>query len=288
MNIIERAAPFTVRIIDPCDEPFSVTASVLTNQEYTITDDDALPYTVPVYTADPAWCAITYTYTITDVSGDAVLIFNDDPLVREFSFYYDADLLLCGLASTDYTVTVTGTAGNVVETSGSASFLLKLRNPCIDPAYITINQVPLPVGEQYILHDFKVVGGYTFFHDPFDIVTLPFQHDLCGGLTYTATFNGSPIDTTTKAATGMAYDTATQTFDIYSEDFALLGTRTITVAASLTTYPVTVTATPDASTTIEIINPCLDPFSLTATPQTNPADYEYSSAAYPTVTLALD
>ena len=245
-NIVTLAAPFTIQIMDPCDAPVSVTASVLTNQEYTITDDDALPYTVPVYTADPSWCAITYTYTITDVSGDAVLTFNSDPLVREFAFNYSADLLLCGLASTDYTVTVTGTAGNIIETSDSADFILTLRNPCIDPAYITINQVPLPVGEQYILHDFKAVGGYTFTHTPFDIVTLPFQHSMCGGLTYTATFNGSPIDTTTKAAVGMAYDTATQTFDIYSEDFALLGTRTITVAASLTTYPVTVTATPDA------------------------------------------
>ena len=44
----------------------------------------------------------------------------------------------------------------------------------------------------------------------------------------------------------MAYDTATNTFDIYSEDFALLGDRTITVAASLTDYSVTKTATPDA------------------------------------------
>ena len=63
----------------------------------------------------------------------------------------------------------------------------------------------------------------------------------------------------------MAYDTATNTFDIYSEDFALLGDRTITVAASLTDYAVTKTSTPDASTTIEISNPCDDPFSLTPT-----------------------
>ena len=132
------------------------------------------------------------------------------------------------------------------------------------------------------------MGGYTFTHTPFDIVTLPFQHTMCGGLTYEATFNGSPIDTTTKATLAMAYDTATQIFDIYSEDFGLLGTRTITVMAYLTTYPVTQTATPDAATTIEIINPCLDPFSLNSTPQTSPSDYEYSSAAYPTVTLALD
>ena len=59
--------------------------------------------------------------------------------------------------------------------------------------------MPLPAGKQYILHDYKAVGGYTFTHDPFIIVTSPITHSMCGGLTYTATFNGSAISTTTKA-----------------------------------------------------------------------------------------
>ena len=63
----------------------------------------------------------------------------------------------------------------------------------------------------------------------------------------------------------MAYDTTSRTFDIYSEDTALIGDRTFTVAAFLSDYSVTKTATPDASSTIEIIDPCLDPFSLTPT-----------------------
>ena len=165
---------------------------------------------------------------------------------------------------------------------------MTIKNPCIDPDFTTVEQVPLPVGEQYILHDFKAVGGYTFTHDPFLIVTTPIpNHGLCGPLTYTATFEGATIDTTTKPP--MAYDTATRTFDIYSEDFALLGDRTFTVAAYLTEYPTsTKSPTPDASSTIEIINPCLDPFSLTSTPQTDPADYIYKSTARPTVSVVLD
>jgi hypothetical protein len=43
----------------------------------------------------------------------------------------------------------------------------------------------------------------------------------------------------------------------------------------------------DASETIEIIDPCLNPFSLTPTAQTDPADYPYSSASYPTVEVTL-
>ena len=103
---------------------------------------------------------------------------------------------------------------------------------------------------------------------------------MCGGLTYTAIFNGSLISTTTKTTLGMAYDTSLLTFDIYSENFALLGDRTFSVTAYLTNYPVTVSSKPDASQTIKIINPCLNPFSLTATAQTNPPDYYYSSASY--------
>ena len=154
----------------------------------------------------------------------------------------------------------------MIETSDSADFTLTLRNPCIDPAYIVINQKPLPASEQYILHDFKSVGGYTFTHDAFEIVTSPFQHTLCGDLTYTATFDSQLIDTTTKPTIGVSYDTSTLMFDIYLEDFSLLGDRTITVAAFLTDHTVTKTVTPDAAETIEIINPCLDPFSLTSTP----------------------
>ena len=84
---------------------------------------------------------------MTDISGDAVITFNSDAAVREFSFSYAADLNLCGPVSTDYIVTVTGEAGNVVTTNGSATFILTLKNPCIDPNFTTIQQVPLPVGE---------------------------------------------------------------------------------------------------------------------------------------------
>lgn len=76
-------------------------------------------------------------------------------------------------------------------------------------------------------------------------------------------FNGQVIDTSTKPP--MAYNTLTLTFIAYSENFALLGDRTITVASFLTNYPITKSAKPDASTIIELIDPCLDPFSLTPT-----------------------
>ena len=85
---------------------------------------------MPEYTADPAWCAITYDYSITNIMGDDALAF--DPLTRTFNFDQIDNLSLSGDLSTPYTITVTGTSGNVDETSGSTTFTLTIKNPCID------------------------------------------------------------------------------------------------------------------------------------------------------------
>ena len=100
-NIVTLADPFVITITDPCDDPVIVTASSLIAQEYTITDSPAI-YQIPVFIADPLWCDISYSYAITDISGDASLSFNPDPSTPEFTFAYDSDLNLCGPASTDY------------------------------------------------------------------------------------------------------------------------------------------------------------------------------------------
>ena len=82
-NYKEVTTAFTVTVIDPCDEPIRVTPSALVDQEYTITQN-LFEYQIPVYTADPLWCVITYTYTITDTAGDEALTFVQDS--RTFSF----------------------------------------------------------------------------------------------------------------------------------------------------------------------------------------------------------
>ena len=91
-----------------------MTASSLVNQAYTITDQNKT-YQVPVFISDPAWCAITYSYTISESSGDGAVTFNDDPTVREFTFNYYTDLDICGLTSIDYEITVIGSNGITVK-----------------------------------------------------------------------------------------------------------------------------------------------------------------------------
>ena len=73
-----------------------------------------MKYQIPVFIADPDYCAVTYSYTITDSAGEAaIVLFNPDPSVREFTFGYSTDLDLCGPTSTEYNVTVIGEVGSV-------------------------------------------------------------------------------------------------------------------------------------------------------------------------------
>jgi hypothetical protein len=112
---------------------------------------------VPVYTADPVWCAITYNYSITTPDGDAAVTFDLTTTIRTFSFSQETDLSLSGATFKDYTITVTGQAGNVTPVQGQESFNLRIKNPCIDPAYVTITQMPL-VNQAYDLYDFDPIG----------------------------------------------------------------------------------------------------------------------------------
>ena len=71
--------------------------------------------------------------------------------------------------------------------------MLTLKNPCIDPAYVTIESMPLVI-HSYDLYDFDPTG-LQWIHDPFNVNTVPISHTLCGDLTYEATFMDNPIDT---------------------------------------------------------------------------------------------
>ena len=97
-------------IIDPCDEPVSLVPSTPTDQVYTITQN-LYSYQVPAFDSDPIWCDITYSYSVSDPSINAVISF--DAATQTFSFFKPDDLSIAGLVSTDYTITVTGVTGNI-------------------------------------------------------------------------------------------------------------------------------------------------------------------------------
>lgn len=119
--------------------------------------------------------------------------------------------------------------------------------------------MPLPINEEYILFDYALAAPYTFTHVPFTVTTYPFQHSFCGGLTYETTFNGAGIDGT---SVPMAYTALTNTFEIYSEDYNLIGLRDITVSAELMAYPTISTVFPEF-TQILLVDPCIDFLTIT-------------------------
>ena len=148
-NFRELQNAIIMTIVNPCDAPVDVIPSVLSDMEYTITQA-FFEYQIASYTADPAWCDISYSYSISTAQGDAAVTF--DANTQKFTFFEPSNLSLSGASQTDYTVTVIGTTGNVSPVSKAASFNLKIRNPCIDPSYISLTSVALPDSESYILY----------------------------------------------------------------------------------------------------------------------------------------
>ena len=156
----------------------------------------------------------------------------------------------------------------------SASFNLKVKNPCFDPAYVSITTSPFSPGPfKYTLYFGSSVSPTSIVsHSPFSVTTTPIVHTLCGSITYAATFKGTVADSTTLPP--VSYDANTNIFQIYSEDLSLIGTHTVTVSAILTTYPIIVTSAP-VSTQIQVVDPCIDPQTISAPSQINPQSYSY-------------
>ena len=125
-----------------------------------------------------------------------------------------------GRGKTDYTVTVSATIGTLNKITAEQSFKLTVKNPCIDANLVSIRPVVLPTGLEYTLYDFSEELGYQFTHDAFQVMTSPFEHDLCGKVDYLATFDGSTV---TEVTTPVRYDSSILTFEIYSEDLELIG-----------------------------------------------------------------
>ena len=102
-----------------------------------------------------------------------------------------------------------------------------MKNPCVDPAFVTIDKVALPTGLEYDLYDFDESSGFTFVHDPFVGTTMPLvSHTLCGDVDFNVWFEGDLVTDSTRP---LKYDTLTRNFDLYSEDPLLVGFRSLEV-----------------------------------------------------------
>ena len=105
-------------------------------------------------------------------------------------------LALSGDTSTRYDGSLTFTTRSRYQTEDQTTTNVEVdvivKNPCIDPAYVTIGQAVL-LDKIYELYENDPVG-FQFTHDEFTINTVPIAHTLCGGLTYESRFDGTLVD----------------------------------------------------------------------------------------------
>ena len=91
----QRQITFVLELVDPCDPPDLVQSSVLFDQVYTITDNNATPYTHLAFIVEPEYCNLVYSYTTTDLldaNGQPAEVLTYDASSLTFSFFYDLDL----------------------------------------------------------------------------------------------------------------------------------------------------------------------------------------------------
>ena len=87
----------------------------------------------------PAGCPITYEYSLSDTAIDSIVTFY--PQYHKFAIGTSNLIELAGDLYTDYTITLSAWIGdptNVVAstTPATASFVLRVKNPCLDPEYV--------------------------------------------------------------------------------------------------------------------------------------------------------
>ena len=182
---------------------------------------------MPAFTYTPTFCDLVYSFTVTAAEGQYAISFNSDQTVRLFRFFNDDRLSVAGSTQTTYTVTVKAVLGTAATLEATSSFQLTVKNPCIDPTFVTIDKGTLPAGLEYDLYAFDDSLGFTLMHDPFMVSTSPLvDHTLCGDVHYKVWFNGNLVTDSTRP---LRYNTLTRTFDIYSEDISMIGLRTFEV-----------------------------------------------------------
>lgn len=165
-------------------------------------------------------------------------------------------------------------AEDTVTQSETTPWVLTILNPCVDPAFVAITAPSLDNYEHIVSSgsDLKPQhNGFTFTFNPT-------SHDMCGpaaDIVLTVTDDGDNVVPTTGEPGAdtdpISYNKDTDQFTLESDDPTLDGvTKTYTITGTLADYP---TAPSDsADFDVKFVDPCLDPFSLTAPAQNGITD----------------
>ena len=143
----------------------------------------------------PDYCDVVISATIGTAADSLDTKLSFDNTTQTFSLPQFSDSLdLSGNTETDYTVTVSYETFSkyqvAAQQSGSKDLIYTIKNPCIDPAYVVITPPADVVNQKYIVFDDPV----DFTVSDFTLTTTPItDHDLCGDITVTRTFDGSAL-----------------------------------------------------------------------------------------------
>ena len=196
--------------------------------------------------------------------------------------------------SSDYETNPTST--------GSKDFTWTIKNPCVDPTYAYVIQGSDPNATQdsaildalfYIIYDESLTYDEQTEHTLYTTTS----NTLCGGLTYSAKYDGSAIDALLNQSAGdlVSFDAVSdankRTFVIDSDDESLIESFKIySMRVELTNYPTATYATAsfkEYTSTITFQDPrlvgdvCENPVvaSITPTSQTASVTDDYSGTA---------
>ena len=261
-------SPTTLNAV-PSDSFFTTVLS------YTLTAA-AVSSVIPISAfSEPHGCTKTYSFSVADAAGAPVVSLPiGNPLFPSddtFLFNYSADLSPLdsdpSLAHKDYQVSVVCSIGTTPLTA-SETFTFRIINPCHDASLTSIstpaNLSTLPWN--YSLLDYPPATPTSFTTDAFS-VTTPFADDTtCGDLNYNLYYTdmaGSQALVSISALPDpyvphndqVAYDSASRSFSIYSEDAAEIGTHALELFAVLAAQTSIVSPTP-LSWTIDILAAC--------------------------------
>ena len=175
-------------------------------------------------------------------------------------------MTLAGSAYKDYTITVSGTvgdsttAGTINSIPTTSKFILRVKNPCLDPEFVQIVPNDLTY-VTYALGSFADTSpqGYQWEFAPFTVETFPVQHDHCGEISYEVKFKGEPVWNTPNSIP-MQFDPANNVLTFFTNDSGLVGIHEYTVTAMLTKFENTADYGQDiivtAMNNIVVTSPC--------------------------------
>ena len=245
---------------DPCKNPVIQVPDV-TTLTYVITDNEVKYTLEPKYSVTPDFCPFEITV---NVNGIDVTF---DPDTQEIVVEQITDDLTPSNpnddGSTEHTydieTTIEVTAEDGSTTTDSTTMPVVVKNPCVDPKYVTI-EVAVFDDLDYNIQVGPVPVTYNP-HAVFLVKTKPVDHNLCGSLVYEPRYNG-------QALTGqvLTYVSATRKFTVSTDDDTLSGNIVpYSVIATLVNYPADQYASaPSVENGANILfnDPCRTPVSL--------------------------